>query len=100
MFIAERRSSHEPLQLSSVLAPEQLTIHIESLASSGEPRMSLSLSNLESLDFQTLQTLLSAREFCIQRGIVMRLTDVSDDMRARIQWADAGRLLEDDLMLV
>jgi anti-anti-sigma regulatory factor len=100
MFNAERRSNTEPLQLSSVLAPEQLTVHIERLATSGEPRMNLSLGDIESLDFQTLQTLLAAREFCIQRGIVMRLTDVSEDMRARIQWADAGRLLEDDLMLV
>jgi anti-anti-sigma regulatory factor len=100
MFVAERRAAALPLTFDETIQPDALAGQIDGLAQLGEPRVCLSLLSLDNLDFRSLQTLLSAREYCIQRGLVMRLTDVSDEVRERIQWADAGRLLEDDLMLV
>jgi anti-anti-sigma regulatory factor len=100
MFIAERRASSEPLRFQASMPTDQLAEVIEGVAKAGEPRLSVSLESLDQLDYPSLQVLLSAREYCIQRGLVMRLVNVSEEVQERIRWADAGRLLEDDLMLV
>ncbi len=99
MSKAEKSGSID-LTLDAILNPAGFADQIDEFAQLGRPRVSLSLKEVDQLDFPTLQSLLAAREYCIQRGLVMRLTDVSEDVQARIRWADAGRLLEDDLLLV
>lgn len=100
MFIAERRSNAPMISLAAVNQPEELADRIDEIASLGEPRVNFSLFGIDTLDYSTLQTLLATREYCIRRGLVMRLVEVSSEVQERIRWADAGRLLEDDLMLV
>lgn len=100
MFQAERRARFAPMPISNDLNPVELSVKIDSFAQAGEPSMNLSLSALDQMTLPLLQTLLAGREYAIQRGVVMRLIDVPRDIRQRIEWADAGRLLEDDLMLV
>lgn len=100
MFQAERRARFAPMPISHDLNPADLSVKIDTFAQAGEPSMNLSLSALDQMTLPLLQTLLAGREYAIQRGVVMRLIDVPRDIRQRIEWADAGRLLEDDLMLV
>ena len=100
MFQAERRAHFAPLPIAHDLNPLDLSVRIDSFAQAGEPSMNLSLSALDQMTFPLLQTLLAGRDYAIARGVVMRLVDVPQDIRQRIKWADAGRLLEDDLMLV
>ena len=100
MFQAERRARFAPLPIGQDLNPQDLSVRIDTFAQAGEPSMNLSLGALDQMTFPLLQTLLAGRDYAIARGVVMRLVDVPQDIRQRIKWADAGRLLEDDLMLV
>ncbi len=90
----------EPKLLNKIIDPQDLLQQIDSVANEGGTRLSVSLKALAIVDFSLLQILLAARNYAISRGVVLRLNDVSDENEQRIKWADAGRLLEDDLMLV
>jgi anti-anti-sigma regulatory factor len=95
-----RRLSAQPLHIEIETQPDFVANYIDALAEDGHNQVKISLEHMSTFDFSTLQLLLAAREYSIRRGLVMRLVDVTKDMTERIRWADAGRLLEDDLMLV
>ncbi len=97
---SNRRLPSQPLHIEIETQPDFVANYIDSLAEDGHNQVKLSLEHMSTFDFSTLQLLLAAREYSIRRGLVMRLVDVTQDMSERIRWADAGRLLEDDLMLV
>ncbi len=98
--MSNTRATVQPLHIEIETQPDFVAQYIDALAESGHNQVKLSLQHMSSVDFSTLQLLLAAREYSIRRGLVMHLVDVSDDLSARIRWADAGRLLEDDLLMV
>jgi anti-anti-sigma regulatory factor len=95
-----QRPAAQPLHIEIETQPDFVAHYIDTLAANGHNQVKLSLRHMSSIDFSTLQLLLAAREYSIRRGLVMHLVDVTEDMSERIRWADAGRLLEDDLLLV
>jgi anti-anti-sigma regulatory factor len=100
MTTTNRRPTAQPLHIEIETQPDFVASYIDTLAEAGHNQVKLSLQHMSTFDFSTLQLLLAAREYSIRRGLVMHLVDVTDDMSERIRWADAGRLLEDDLFLV